>query len=123
MDEQKYNLEQSIAELGKLLDLSAKETTNKDTCEALAEKAKIIYEEHPESEDIALGYALVLFNLSVEQVNVEELLNTANSVKQIFDRFNHSEEIALQYAMALVNLSVEQKNVKKNNSSFLFIMQ
>ena len=47
MDEQKYNLEQSIAELGKLLDLSAKET-NKDTCETLAEKAKIIYEGHPE---------------------------------------------------------------------------
>ena len=117
MDEQKYNLEQSIAELGKLLDLSAKETTNKDTCEALAEKAKIIYEEHPESEDIALGYALVLFNLSVEQVNVEELLNTANSVKQIFDRFNHSEDIALQYAMALVNLSVEQKNVEERWST------
>ena len=99
MDEQKYNLEQSIAELGKLLDLSAKET-NKDTCETLAEKAKIIYEGHPESEDIALGYALVLFNLSVEQKNVEERWNTANSVKEIFDRFNHSEDIALHYAMA-----------------------
>ena len=107
MDEQKYNLEQSIAELGKLLDLSAKET-DKNACEALAEKARIIYEGHPESEDIALGYAMVLFNLSVEQVNIEERLNIVNAVKEIFDRFNHSETIALQYAKTLVNLSDKQ---------------
>ena len=48
MDEQKYNLEQSIAELGNLLDLSAEET-DKTACEALAKKAKIIYEKFPES--------------------------------------------------------------------------
>ena len=113
MDEQNYNLEQSIAELGKLVDLSAKETTNKDTCEALAEKAKIIYEGHPESEDIAFGYALILFSLSVEQKNVEERLKTANSVKEIFDRFNQSEGIALHYAIALAYLSVKQVNVEE----------
>ena len=112
MDGQNYNLEQSIAELDKLLDLSAKET-NKATCEALAEKARIIYEQYPESEDIALRYAITLVNLSVEQVNVEERLNTVNSVKEIFDRFKQSENIALQYAMALFNLSVEQVNVEE----------
>ena len=112
MDEQKYNLKQSIAELGKLLDLSAKET-NKDTCESLAEKAKIIYEQFPESEEIALRYARILVNLSVEQKNVEERWNTANSVKQIVDCFNHSETIALHYAMALVNLSAKQENVEE----------
>ena len=111
MDEQKYNLEQSIAELGKLLDLSASQT-DKTACEALAEKAKIIYEGHPESEDIALGYAMVLFNLSVEQVNVEELSNTTNSIKQIFEQFKQSEDIALRYARALVNLSAKQENVE-----------
>ena len=112
MDEQKYNLKQSIAELGKLLDLSAKET-NKDTCESLAEKAKIIYEQFPESEEIALRYARILVNLSVEQKNVEERWNTANSVKQIVNCFNHSETIALHYAMALVNLSAKQENVEE----------
>ena len=112
MDEQKYNLEQSIAELGKLLDLSVKET-DKAACEALAKKAKIIYEQHPESVDTALGYAMVLFNLSVEQVNCDERLNTVNSVKEIFDRFNQSETIALHYAMALVNLSAIQENVEE----------
>ena len=111
MDEQKYNLEQSIAELGNLLDLSAEET-DKTACEALAKKAKIIYEKFPESEDIALQYAMVLVNLSVEQDNVEDLLKTSKAAKQIFDRFKHSESIALRYAMALANLSVEQDNVE-----------
>ena len=61
MDEQKYNLEESLAELDKLFYLSTKET-DKTACEALAEKARIIYEQYPESEDIALRYAMVLYN-------------------------------------------------------------
>ena len=112
MDEQKYNLKESLTELDKLFDLSTKET-DKTACEALAKKAKIIYEQYPESEDIALRYAMALFNLSIEQVNVEELLNTVNSVKEIFERFKQSEDIALRYAMALFNLSVEQVNVEE----------
>ena len=116
MDELKYNLDQSLAELDKLLDLSAKET-DKTACETLAEKARIIYEEHPESEDIALRYARILFNLSVEQGNVEELLNTANSIKQIFELFKQSEDIALHYARTLVNLSVEQVNVEERKNT------
>ena len=39
VDEQKYNLDQSLAELDKLVDLSAKET-DKTACESLAEKSK-----------------------------------------------------------------------------------
>ena len=85
MDEQNYKLEQqSIAELDKLLVLSAKET-DKIACEAIAKKAKIIYEQFPESEEIALRYARILVNLSVKQENVEERWNTANSVKEIFE--------------------------------------
>ena len=112
MDEQNYNLEQSIAELDKLLVLSAKET-DKIACEAIAKKAKIIYEQFPESEEIALRYARILVNLSVKPENVEERWNTANSVKEIFDRFKQSEDIALRYAMALVNLSAKQENVEE----------
>ena len=111
MDEQKYNLEQSIAELGNLLDLSVKET-DKAICEALAEKARIIYEQYSESEDTALLYAMLLFNLLVEQVNVEERINTAKNIKEIFERFNQSEDIALHYARTLVNLSAKQDNVE-----------
>ena len=112
MDEQKNNLEQSIAEVDRLVDLSAKET-DQGTCEALAGKAKIIYEEHPESEDIALGYVMVLFNLSTKQKSVEERINTVNSVKEIFESFKQSETIALQYAKTLVNLSAKQKSVEE----------
>ena len=111
MNEQKYNLDQSLAELDKLVDLSAKET-DKTACEALAEKARTIYEQYPESEDIALRYARILFNLSVEQENVEDLLNTTKEVKQIFDSFKHSEDIALHYTRTLANLSFEQENVE-----------
>ena len=112
MDEQNYSLEQSIAVLDKLFDLSAKET-DKTACEAIAKKAKIIYEQLPESEEIALRYARILVNLSAKQENVEELLNTANSVKEIVDRFNHSEDIAFRYAMALGILSTEQTELKE----------
>ena len=112
MDEQKYNLDQSLAEIDKLLVLSSKET-DKTAYEALAEKARIIYEQYPESEDIALRYAMTVVYLSGEQKSVEERINTANSVKEIFERFKQSEEIALRYAFALGYLSVEQQNVKE----------
>ena len=72
MDEQKYNLDQSLAELDKLVDLSAKET-DKTACESLAEKARIIYEQYPESEDIALRYARILVNLSILQTVLKEI--------------------------------------------------
>ena len=122
MDEQKYNLEESLAELDKLFDLSAKEI-DKTACEDLTEKARIIYEQYPKSENIALLYARILVNLSVEQVNVEELLNTVNSVKEIFERFKQSEDIALQYAMALVNLSAEQVNIEELGNTIHSVKQ
>ena len=107
MDEQKYNLEQSIAELGKLLDLSAEET-DKTACEALAKKAKIIYEQYPESEDIALRYAMALTNLSIKQTESEEVTETAQKIKDIYKKFNEAQGIALQYARALVTLSAKK---------------
>ena len=112
MDEQKYNLEESLAELDKLFDLSAKEI-DKTACEDLAEKARTIYEQYPESEDIALRYAMTVVYLSGKQKSVEERINTANSVKEIFERFKQSEDIASLYSMVLVNLSAKQVNVEE----------
>ena len=112
MDEQKYNLDQSLAEIDKLLVLSSKET-DKTAYEALAEKARIIYEQYPESEDIALRYAMTVVYLSGKQKSVEERINTANSVKEIFERFKQSEDIASLYSMVLVNLSARQVNVEE----------
>ena len=112
MDEQKYNLEESLAELDKLFDLSAKEI-DKTACGDLAEKARTIYEQYPESEDIALRYAMTVVYLSGKQKSVEERINTANSVKEIFERFKQSEDIASLYSMVLVNLSAKQVNVEE----------
>ena len=112
MDEQKYNLDQSLAEIDKLLVLSSKET-DKTAYEALAEKARIIYEQYPESEDIALRYAMTVVYLSGKQKSVEERINTINSVKEIFERFKQSEDIASLYSMVLVNLSAKQENIEE----------
>ena len=121
MDEQNYNLEQSIAELDKLLVLSAKET-DKIACEAIAKKAKIIYEQFPESEEIALRYARILVNLSAKQENVEERWKTANSVKEIFKLFNQSEDIALLYVKVLYNLSNLQNDINKTKRIVIKIL-
>ena len=112
MDEKKYNLEQSIAVLGKLLDLSAKET-DKASCEALAEKAKIIYERHPESEDTALGYAITLLILSTKETELKERMATAKKLEKLQQKFPDSQNIALQYARILVNLSIKQTRLKE----------
>ena len=112
MDEQKYNLEQSIAELGKLLDLSAEET-DKTACEALAKKAKIIYEKFPESEDIALRYARILFILSTKQTELKERMATAKKLEKLQQKFPDSQDIALQFARILVNLSTKQTELKE----------
>ena len=112
MDEQKYNLDQSKAELHKLVDLSAEET-DKTACEALAEKARIIYEQYPESEDIALRYAMILYNLSNGQNDIKERKETISELEILSLKFQHSKGIALQYAMALFNLSNRQNDIKE----------
>ena len=112
MDEQKYNLKESVAELDKLLDLSAKET-DKTACESLAEKARIIYEQYPESEDIALRYARILVNLSTVQTELKEIETTVEKLEKLQQQFQDSPDIALQYAMILVNLSTKQTKLKE----------
>ena len=112
MDEQKYNLDQSLAELDKLFDLSAKET-DKTACEALAEKARIIYEQYPESEDIALRYARILFNLSIQQTELKELEATVEKLEKLQQQFQDSHDIALRYARILFDLSTKQTELKE----------
>ena len=112
MDELKYNLDQSLAELDKLVDLSAKET-DKTACEALAEKARIIYGQYPKSEDIALWYAKVLFNLLIKQTELKEIEATAEKLEKLQQQFPESPDIALPYAMILVNLSSKQTKLKE----------
>ena len=112
MDEQKNNFEQSIAELDKFLDLSAKEI-DKDTCEDLAEKARIIYEQYPKLEDIALRYAKVLVRLSTKQTKAEEVTETIQKINDIYKKFNEPQDIALYYVMVLANLATKQTNAEE----------
>ena len=112
MDELKYNLKESLAELDKLFDLSAKET-DKTACEALAEKARIIYEQYPESEEIALRYAITLLILSNKQTELKEIEATAEKLEKLQQQFQESHDIALQYAVILVNLSIKQTELKE----------
>ena len=112
MDEQKYNLEQSIAELDKLVDLSAEET-DKTACEALVEKARIIYEQFPESEEIASQYAMILFNLSIKQTMLKELEATAEKLRVLQQKFQDSHDIAEAFARILFILSTKQTALKE----------
>ena len=112
MEEQKYNLDQSLAELDKLFDLSAKET-DKTACEALAEKARIIYEQYPESEEIALFYARILFNLSTKKTELREIEATVEKLEKLQQQFQKSHDIAEAFARILVNLSTKQTELKE----------
>ena len=112
MDEQKYNLVQILAELDKLVGLSAKET-DKTAYEALAEKARIIYEQYPESEDIALRYAMILVKLSANQTELNEREASVAKLQSLNERFSDSPDIALLYAMTLFNLSIKQTELKE----------
>ena len=112
MDEQKYNLDQSLTELDKLFDLSVKDT-DKTACEALAKKAKIIYEQHPESEDIALRYVRILLYLSTKQIVLKELETTTKKLEKLQQKFPESHDIAEAFARILVNLSIKQTVLKE----------
>ncbi len=116
MDEQKYNLEQSLTELDKLFDLSAKDT-DKTACEALAEKARIIYEQYPESEDIAVRYAKTLFYLSTKQIVLKELETTAKKLEKLQQKFPESHDIAEAFAKTLLLLSIKQTMLKELEST------
>jgi len=114
MDEQKYNLKESVAELDKLLDLSL-EQTDKTACEDLAEKARIIYEQFPESEEIALRYINTLSKLADKQTEFEEVNRTVEKVKIIYEKFRNSEEIASWYATALSKSADKQTEIGEVN--------
>ena len=112
MDEQKYNLVQSLTELDKLLNLSAKEI-DKTACEALAEKLENLQQQFPESHGIAEAFAMILFNLSIKQTGLKELETTAKKLEKLQQKFQDSPDIAEAFTRILVNLSVEQTGLKE----------
>ena len=112
MDEQKYNLEQSIAELDKLVEIATKETDSPDFT-LITEKLKALQENFPESENLAEACARVLVKLSTMQTTEKGQVFTIEKVRTLYKEFPDSQDIALSYAMALANLSIKQTEVEE----------
>ena len=113
MNEKEYDLEQGLEELVKLVRLSTERQIDKASCEAIVKKAKIIYEKYPESEDIALGYAIILMILSVKKPELNELKATVDKLQALHEHFPNSRDIAEAFAMILFNLSAEQSELNE----------
>ena len=112
MDEQKYNLYQSLAELDKLIDVETKETDSPNFT-LITEKLKALQENFPESEKLAEACARVLVKLSAMQTTEKDRVFTIEKILTLYKEFPDSKDIALQYAKILVNLSTEQTVLKE----------
>ena len=112
MDEQKYNLYQSLAELDKLIDVETKETDSPNFT-LITEKLKALQENFPESEKLAEACARVLVKLSAMQTTEKDLVFTIEKILTLYKEFPDSKDIALQYAKILVNLSTQQTILKE----------
>ena len=112
MDEQKYNLYQSLAELDKLIDVETKETDSPNFT-LITEKLKALQENFPESEKLAEACARVLVKLSAMQTTEKDLVFTIEKILTLYKEFPDSKDIALQYAKILVNLSTQQTVLKE----------
>ena len=112
MDEQKYNLYQSLAELDKLIDVETKETDSPNFT-LITEKLKALQENFPESEKLAEACARVLVKLSAMQTTEKDLVFTIEKILTLYKEFPDSKDIAFQYANILFNLSTQQTVLKE----------
>ena len=110
MDEQKYYLDQSLAELDKLVEIATKETDSPDFT-LITEKLKALQENFPESENRAEACARVLVKLSKMQTTDKDQVFIIEKVRTLYKEFPDSQDIALSYAMALFNLSNDQNDI------------
>ena len=118
MNEKEYDLGQGLEELGKqLVRLSTEQQIDKSSYEAIAKKAKRIYEKYPELEDIALTYAMILVNLSVEQPELNELEATVDKLQALHEQFPDSSDIAEAFAKSLFNLSLKQPELNEQEAT------
>ena len=73
---------------------------------ATAKKLEKLQQKFQDSHDIALLYAMILFNLSTKQTGLKEQMATAKKLQKLHEheRFQESEEIAFIYGMFLAIL-------------------
>ena len=111
MNEKEYDLEQGLEEIGELVRLSTEQQIGKASRATIAEKARSIYEQCPESEGIGLSYAMILLNLSLKQPELHELKCIVDQLHALHEDFPDSPDIAEAFAMILLNLSTEQSEL------------
>ena len=113
MNEKEYDLEQGLEEIGELVRLSTEQQIGKASRATIAEKARSIYKQCPESEGIGLSYAMILLNLSTEQSELHELECIVDQLHALHEDFPDSPDIALHYAMILFNVSLKQSELRE----------
>ena len=120
MHEQTFSLEESIAELDKLVEATTNETDSPDFT-LIAEKLKLLQEIFPESENLAEACARILVNLSAMQTTTTDRVFTIEKIRTLYKEFPNSQNIALQYARSLYNLSRRQNDIKERKETILEI--
>ena len=93
-----------------MVNLSTKQTEvaeRKNT----TKKLLALQERFPDSPDIGLQYAKILYNLLIEQTGVAERQIAEKKMHILHECFPDSPDITEMYAMSLLNLSTEQTEV------------
>ena len=112
MHKQTFRLEESIAELDKLVEATTNETDSPDFT-LIAEKLKLLQEIFPESENLAEACARILVNLSAMQTTTTDRVLIIEKIRTLYKEFPNSQNIALQYARSLYNFSRRQNDIQE----------
>ena len=116
MNEQTFSLEESIAELDKLVESTTNDTDSPD-CTLITEKIKELQEIFPKSEKLAEACARILVNLSTKQTELKERKASAEKLEKLQQQFQESHDIAEAFARILFNLSTKQTELKERKAT------
>ena len=116
MNEQTFSLEESIAELDKLVESTTNDTDSPDFT-LITEKIKELQEIFPKSEKLAEACARILVNLSTKQTELKERKASAEKLEKLQQQFQESHDIAEAFARILVNLSTVQTELKERKAT------
>ena len=116
MNEQTFSLEESIAELDKLVEATTNDTDSPD-CTLITEKIKELQEIFPKSEKLAEACARMLVNLSTKQTELKERKASAEKLEKLQQQFQESHDIAEAFARILFNLSTKQTELKERKAT------
>ena len=85
--------------------------------EVAADKLQALHKHFPDSRDIALNYAMILFNLSLEQSELNEQEVAVDKLQALHEQFPDSRYIVESFAMILFNLSIKKTEVRESEAT------